>query len=78
MTIWAEQVGFVTRYNINIAIIIHILNIFIVTLIIIIIIIIINIIFIIINFVVIIFVIIIFTIIIPIVKALCNNITNKY
>jgi hypothetical protein len=76
MMILAEHVGFLTHYNININIVIIIkFNIFIV---IIIIIIIMNVIFIIINFVVTIFVIIIIIIIIPIVKALCNEISNKY
>jgi hypothetical protein len=77
MMIWAEQVGFVTRYSTNIVIIININMCIVIIIIIIIIIIIMNIIFIIINFVVIIFI-IIPIIIILIVMAFCNNITNKF
>jgi hypothetical protein len=74
MVMWTEQDDFLTRYSIDINIVIIInINIFII---IIINIVIMNIISIIIDFVVTIFVIII--IIIPIVKALCNDITRKY
>ena len=72
---WTEQDDFLTRYSININIVI-IININIFIIIIIISIVITNIISIIIDFVVTIFVIII--IIIPIVKLLCNDITRKY
>jgi hypothetical protein len=75
MVMWTEQDGFLTRYSININIlVIKNINIFII--ISSIYIVIINIISNIIDFVVTIFVII--NIIIPIVKALCNNNTRKY